>query len=347
MSGYSNRIEGVNEYVSNYEEKYKDDFEVKADKTYKDKLATFNAAYGGIETDKINEVFQKKNMNEQIPLFMGMGASALESSLGKRTVREVGSDVSSAASRVGESAVAAGENLVSRATTLGESIGTSARAVGESIGTSARAAVGRVSSSIPETASGFGMVDRAYMEPLRGMTTPAGEGASRLVTTDAAGVRSGNLVEADARGMSGMNMSDLAAADAATDAGTLGARVGAKIGEKASAFADMSLGTVASAGAAGLGAGFEGYEAGESITGSKYGGIAIGGLEALGSVIAPEIAVPLMIGDVIAEGFSSLFHHHSKIPPAPKMPNLTPKIPAPSTALSRGDIAVPVYDPSN
>ena len=37
MSGYSNRIEGVNEFVSNYEEKYKDDFEVKADKKYKDK----------------------------------------------------------------------------------------------------------------------------------------------------------------------------------------------------------------------------------------------------------------------------------------------------------------------
>ena len=341
MSGYANRIEGVNEYVSNYEEKYKDDFEVKADKKYKDKLATFNAAFGGIETDKINEVFQKKNMNEQIPLFMGMGASALETSLGKRTVREVGSDVASVANRVGESAVAAGENLVSRATTLGESIGTSARAAVERVGSSIP------ESSIPERATGFGMVDRAYMEPIEGITTPAGEGASRLVTTDAAGVRSGNLVEADARGMSGMNTGDLAAADAATDAGTLGARVGAKIGEKASAFADMSLGKVASAGAAGLGAGFEGYEAGKDITGSWVGGATIGGLEAIGSVIAPEIAVPLMIGDVIAEGFSSLFHHHSKMPPAPKMPNLNPKIPPPSTALSRGDIAVPVYDPSN
>ena len=74
--------------------------------------------------------------------------------------------------------------------------------------------------------------------------------------------------------------------------------------------------------------------------------VGVGAAEGIASVLAPEVAIPLAIGDVLVSGLSSLFgsHHHShqEAPPPPKL--IPAKVPSPPTALSRGTIATPVMN---
>ena len=102
MSGYASRIEGVNDYVSRYDDKFKEDFAEKKEKTYKDAMAKYNQVYGGIDTSNISNMLQQKNLDEAIPIFLGMGSAMAKTDIGKRTIGEITGDASEKLSQLKE-----------------------------------------------------------------------------------------------------------------------------------------------------------------------------------------------------------------------------------------------------
>ena len=325
MSSYATRIESVNDYVRNYSEKYDETFGEAQKQKYEDAMNKFNAIYGGIDTQNITDVLELKNLNETIPVFMGMGTKALESKFGEKTIKEATQSVSDVAKETAEKGM-------SKITEIGENVSSTLSSATETAGST----ISRISTRIGEGLRGAS----------RGTNYISSSSTTQAIETEGQPVRS----------LTGEPVNKTAYDSAVADLEKGGANgfqtaeesaINTAKGGKAY-LSEVSVGELASRGVGGIGAGFEGFEAGKEITGSTAGGIGIGIVEAGASILAPEVAIPLMAIDVIGEGMSSLFHHHHKKPKPPPAPSLIPKnIPPPKTALSQGDVAVPVYNPSN
>ena len=490
MSGYSSRIDSVNDYVSRYTEKADEDFIDKKEKSYKDAMAKYNQVFAGIDTSNISDMLQQKNLDESIPIFLGMGAATARTALGKKTIKEIGIDFQQEASKLKEgvekSATELGEKVKKGISSVREGVSEGASNVRSGLSEGVDNVKSGLSEGVDNVKSGlsegvanvrqgvkggdielsnlnpdselsniedmnedmninfatrYPMIDELpplediepTREPILDGYDPADRisgnlkedgyptkidatrarndiaeptdidvnppdemdenidvAVDRVKTADAdtdwrswdtskynendenidenidnvRGTKietpyNSNIMGGDPESILDASSNVSKSAFAITDAESLGVRaagkvssIGRSIASTASDYAtkigESTFGDIASAGVAGIGAGVEGFQAGEEITGNKYAGIGIGGVEAAIAITNPELAIPIAIGDVLAEGFASLFHHHhKKAPPPPKAPNLIPPpVIAPKTALNRGDVAVPVYNPT-
>ena len=368
MSGYASRIEGVNDYVSRYTEKANEDFVDKKQTGYKDAMAKYNQVFGGIDTSNISDMLQQKNLDESIPIFLGMGASAAKTALGKKTMSEIGTGIQQGVSKLKEGVrttateignkMSRGVEAVDEATSLPPQPATRLSAPvdeGEELqliepNRVANRVADRVAEEVPDVdITGNFSAMRGDPEGLVNNATETAENAVGSLRATAGNAvdslreSAGNAVDS-LRATAGNTAESLRAT-----AGNTAESLGAKASDYATKIGESTFGDLATKGVAGIGAGVEGFQAGEDITGNKYAGIGIGAVEAGIAIANPELAIPLAIGDVLAEGFSSLFHHHhKKAPPPPSAPNLIPPPPTSQrTALSRGDIAVPIYNPTS
>ena len=165
-----------------------DDFRENISNDYQGSLELF--------ADKLNTNISKEvaakqegiGVLSQVPVFFNSGKGSYAYMPGKvqRGSAFLGKKAKQSAEAVGKKYGPKAEKLGTRITNLVDK-------------TKERVALTSDSILGPETtASVSEMVDRAYLQPIRNLTTPALEAADKLVTTAATGIKSGNLVEAGA-----------------------------------------------------------------------------------------------------------------------------------------------------
>ena len=163
-----------------------DDFRENISNDYQGSLELF--------ADKLNTNISKEvaakqegiGVLSQVPVFFNSGKGSYAYMPGKvqRGSAFLGKKAKQSAEAVGKKYGPKAEKLGTRITNLVDK-------------TKERVALTSDSILGPETtASVSEMVDRAYLQPIRNLTTPALEAADKLVTTAATGIKSGNLVEA-------------------------------------------------------------------------------------------------------------------------------------------------------
>lgn len=340
--GYASRIDALNNFVTNYDDEYTQNFVEGQKQRYQKKLSD-------MARENVSELINKQITEEQrlavenLPIFYNESKKALTTF--KKRFDKKGKETQEGGEpeKISTTDDVEMKNMGDIGTPpVAETETRNVEPVIEDPEIEVRNITAKTRVSVPE--------DFNPLDVLGGKPVLSENRATSTLDDALLGGGPSQYIEQTEGGLqrAGMTLND-AAQGLKTSIGKAATKAKSVLDEGATAITS-SAGDIAAVGGTAVGSvltGLGGYETGKELGASKGASIGIGVAEGALAIAAPELAIPLAVGDILVSGIASLFgsHHHShhKAPPPPQlMPTKPP--PPPVTAQSRGTIATPVMN---